>query len=134
MLRPALLTFLLATAAGAEPGQLEIELNKFEQAETACRAFFLFRNRTDAGFEAFEMSLAVFDARGVIDRLLTIDAAPIPVARTTLKLFEIPDTDCAAVSEILLHEISACAVPNRPGLDCFPLVSLGSRTPAALVQ
>ena len=37
------------------------------------------------------MSLAIFDASGVIDRLLSIDAAPLPAARTTLKLFEIPD-------------------------------------------
>lgn len=127
----------LAGPAVAEdsPGRLEIELNKFEQAESgACRAFFLFRNRTGASFEAFEMSLAIFQANGVIDRLLTIDAAPLPVARTTLKLFEIPQTSCGDIHEILLHEISACRIPNQEAPDCFALIGLNSRTPAALVQ
>lgn len=123
------------SAQTAVPGKLEIELNKFEQAESgACRAFFLFRNRAENTFESFEMSLAIFDAAGVIDRLLTIDAAPIPVARTTLKLFEIPETRCEAISEILLHDITRCAMPNQAQGDCFGLVALGSRTPAALVQ
>ena len=129
------LSGLLAAPAQAQSTGLEIELNKFEQADSgACRAFFLFRNRTGASFDAFEMALAVFDGGGVIDRLLTIDAAPIPVARTTLKLFEIPETDCAAISEILLHDIAACSIPNQPGADCFGLISLGSRTTAPLVQ
>ncbi len=117
------------------PPLLGIELNKFEQADSgACRAFFLFQNRTGNSFESFEMSLAVFDRAGVIDRLLTIDAAPIPVARTTLKLFEIPETDCSAISEILLHDITTCTMANQPPAECFGLVTLNSRTPAALAQ
>lgn len=132
----ACLTILLTAGpalAGAE--RLEIELNKFEQADSgACRAFFLFRNHTGQTFTGFELSLAVFDREGVIDRLLSIDAAPVPAARTTLKLFEIPGTSCDAVSEILLHEIPVCTVPNQPASDCFGQISLSSRTPARLVQ
>lgn len=126
---------LRAQEAAPPAGRLEIELNKFEQAGSgACRAFFLFRNRTGNSFEAFEMSLAIFRNDGVIDRLLTIDAAPLPVARTTLKLFEIQDTRCSDIHEILLHEISACKIPNQDDPDCFALIALASRTPAQLVQ
>ncbi|CAN0590510.1 unnamed protein product, partial [Ectocarpus sp. 12 AP-2014] len=72
-------------------GDMTVELNKFEDIETGgCRAFFLFRNETGQSFDGFEMSLAILDGDGVIDRLLAIDAAPLPIARTTLKLFEIP--------------------------------------------
>src|SRR5688572_14447925 len=86
--------FLVVSAAGpiqAQQGGLSVELNKFEEVEGGgCRAFFLFRNTTPTTFVGFEMSLAVLDGDGVIDRLLSIDAAPLPAARTTLKLFEIP--------------------------------------------
>jgi len=69
----------------AQDGKLTVELNKFEASDTGgCRAFFLFRNETGNAFEGFEMSLAILDSDGVIDRLLNIDAAPLPVARTTL--------------------------------------------------
>ncbi|MGR3341659.1 MAG: hypothetical protein ACU0DI_00215 [Paracoccaceae bacterium] len=128
---------LLFTAgqAWADAGQLTVELNKFEENETGgCRAFFLFRNQTDMTFEGFEMSLAILDQIGVIDRLLSIDAAPLPVSRTTLKLFEIPDISCASIGEILLHELSSCRPQNADEMDCFPILQLNSKTSAALVK
>jgi hypothetical protein len=131
----AILALALAAPVLAEPGRLTIELNKFEETEEAgCRAFFLFRNRTELTLEGFEMSLAILDRHGVIDRLLTIDAAPLPAARTTLKLFEIPETRCGAISEILLHDLPSCRPQNADEMDCFPLLDLVSRTNAAMVN
>lgn len=133
----AMLTALAAAAvpAGAQEGRLGVELNKFEAATGGgCQAFFLFRNQTGLAFEAFEMSLAVLDADGVIDRLLTIDAAPLPAGRTTLKLFEMPQIDCAGISEILLHDIAACRPQNAEEMDCFAILDLASRTGSPLVK
>ncbi|RVT84139.1 hypothetical protein DXV76_10620 [Rhodobacteraceae bacterium CCMM004] len=126
---------LAAPPAAAQTGGLTVELNKFEAGETGgCRAFFLFRNRTDMTLEGFEMSLAILDGGGIIDRLLTIDAAPLPAARTTLKLFEIPEIGCADISEVLLHEMTACRPQNADEIDCFDILELESRAPAALVK
>ncbi len=131
----ALLVALSPVAAHAEEGKLSIELNKFESGENGgCRAFFLFRNQTGNSFEAFEMSLAILDGNGVIDRLLSIDAAPLPVQRTVLKLFEIPEIDCANISEVLLHDLPACTPQNAEPIDCFPLLALASKTSASLAQ
>ncbi len=121
--------------ANAQEKQLIVELNKFEASEApGCRAFFLFRNQSGKAFEGFEMSLAILDGEGVIDRLLNIDAAPLPVARTTLKLFEIPEIACTDISEILLHAIDICKPQNEENMDCFPIVDLVSRTSAPLVK
>jgi len=133
----AAIGLLMLTFGGsfAAERKLTIELNKFEEADGgSCRAFFLFRNQTGKSFEGFEMSLAILNSSGVIDRLLTIDAAPLPVARTTLKLFEIPQTSCGAISEILLHAIDSCRPQNEEQMDCYPIIDLVSRTSAALVQ
>ncbi|MBJ6372528.1 hypothetical protein [Sedimentitalea arenosa] len=125
----------LPGASWAAEGRLSVELNKFEEMESGdCRAFFLFRNDTETSFDGFEMSLAILDGAGVIDRLLSIDAAPLPVARTTLKLFEIPDTACGDISEILLHDLPSCKPQNAEEMDCFPILDLGSKTSAALVK
>lgn len=119
----------------AAPGRLLVELNKFEEIDGGgCRAFFLFRNQTDQSFDGFEMSLAILDTNGVIDRLLAIDAAPLPVSRTTLKLFEIPEISCAGISEVLLHELTSCKPQNADEMDCFPILDLNSKTTAALVK
>ncbi len=129
------MVFSVAPPVAAESGRLLVELNKFEEIDSGgCRAFFLFRNQTDNSFAGFEMSLAILDTNGVIDRLLAIDAAPLPVARTTLKLFEIPETSCAGISEILLHEITSCQPQNADEMDCFPILDLNSKTNAALVK
>lgn len=126
----------LGTVVGAqEPSSLTVELNKFEEIDGGgCRAFFLFKNDTGKAFQGFEMSLAILDGQGVIDRLLAIDAAPLPVARTTLKLFEIPETACTDISEVLLHDVTACQPQNEDPTDCFPFLSLSSKTSAALVK
>lgn len=126
---------LMVTATVAQADGLTVELNKFEEIDGGgCRAYFLFRNQTANSFEGFEMSLAILDSNGVIDRLLSIDAAPLPVARTTLKLFEIPQTACTNISEILLHELTSCRPQNEDEIDCFPILTLASRTGAALVK
>ncbi|MDE4146046.1 MAG: hypothetical protein P1U91_17020 [Pseudophaeobacter sp. bin_em_oilr2.035] len=121
--------------AMAETGPLLVELNKTEEIDGGgCRAFFLFRNQTGKSFAGFEMSLAILDAGGVIDRLLSVDAAPLPVQRTILKLFEIPDIACGNISEILLHDITSCQPQNEEQMDCFPILNLESRAAAQLVK
>ncbi len=123
-----------SSGVSAQSGKLIVELNKFEAIENGCRTFFLFRNKTDITFQGFEMSLAILDKQGVIDRLLTVEAAPLKAERTTLKLFEISETQCERIGEILLHEIAKCE-PDRGGpLDCFTVIDLKSRAAAPLVK
>jgi hypothetical protein len=126
---------LISHPATADTGRLTIEINKFEEIEGGgCRAFFLFQNATPTSFEGFEMSLAIFNKSGVIDRLLSIDAAPLPVARTTLKLFEIPQIACTDIGQVLLHDVPICKPQNADNTDCYPLIDLNSKTSAPLVK
>jgi hypothetical protein len=124
----------LPGAAAAEEAPLGIELNKLESFEAGCRSFFLFRNRAEVAFDSFEMALAILDRGGVIDRLITLEAAPLPAQRTTLKLFEIPDIACEAIGTVLLHDITACTAATGPTGDCFAMVELTSLAPAPLVK
>ena len=124
----------VAGAVWAQDGGISVELNKFETTEGGCQAYFLFGNTTGEAFEGFEMSLAILDGEGVIDRLLTIDAAPLPNGRTTLKLFGIPGLACEDVGQVLLHDIPVCRPQNGADMDCFPILSLSSRAAAPLVQ
>lgn len=131
----AALMLVAAPIKAQQAGTLTVELNKVEASESGgCSAFFLFRNTTENSFEGFEMSLAILDTNGVIDRLLSTDAAPLPVARTTLKLFEIPEIACSDISEILLHDITSCRPQNGEEMDCFPILDLRSKAAAALVK
>ncbi len=125
---------LWAGGVSAQSGRLLVELNKFEAIDNGCRTFFLFRNTTDIRFQSFEMSLAILDREGVIERLLTVEAAPLPSERTTLKLFEIPESQCENIGEILLHEIVSCNPDQGEAPDCFGIIDLKSRASAPLVK
>ena len=124
----------MAAAAAETNDRLNVELNKFEAFAGGCRTFFLIRNPSEQAFTAFDMSLAILDRDGRIDRLLTVDAAPIPAGRTSLKLFEIADADCTAIGQVLLYEIGSCATAKETPGDCFALVDLRSRAGAPLVK
>ncbi len=131
----ALAILLGAGMAQAQEGGLTVELNKLEPGDGgACRAFFLFRNDLGRTLEAFEMSLAILDGQGIIDQLLTVDAAPLPLERTTLKLFEFSGIACDGISEILLHDIAACRPQNGEEMDCFAVLELHSKAAAPLVK
>lgn len=131
----ALVLGLGSPGAEAQPQRLTVELNKLETAESgACQAYFLFRNGTGQTLEAFELSLAILDEQGVIDRLLSIDAAPVPAQRTTLRLFEIPGIGCDRISEVILHDVPACAAPGDEPVDCFAMMDLVSRADARLIK
>lgn len=121
--------------AAAQPGRMTVELNKLEDGdEGGCRSYFLFRNGTGLAFEGFEMSLAVLAGDGVIDRLLTIDAAPLPADRTSLRLFDIPGIACAEISEMILHDIPVCKPQNAEAANCYDYIELESRAPADIVR
>ncbi|MCX7561213.1 hypothetical protein OS190_16720 [Sulfitobacter sp. F26204] len=129
------IAFSFPVASLAQSAGLSVELNKIEPSQSGgCSAFFLFRNATENSYDGFEMSLAILDTQGVIDRLLSIDAAPLPVSRTTLKLFEIPEIACTDISEILLHDLTSCRPQNGEEMDCFPILTLQSRAAVALVK
>ncbi len=130
--RLTLLALLAAPMAQAQ--SLTVELNKLEDVGAGCQAYFLFKNERPESLTGFEMSLAILSPDGIIDRLLTIDAAPLPAERTTLKLFEIPDTECSQIGEVLLHDIPACTPQNGDSLDCFSFLKLKSRAAAPLVK
>ncbi|WP_122074745.1 hypothetical protein [Pseudophaeobacter sp. EL27] len=129
------LLLMVPQLSRAETGPLLVELNKMEEIDGGgCRAFFLFRNQTGKSFAGFEMSLAILNGDGIIDRLLSVDASPLPVQRTTLKLFEVPEISCGNISEILLHDVTSCQPQNEAEMDCFPILTLGSRASAKLVK
>lgn len=138
-MRKTMAAMLMAVCLGtgwpalAQEGGVTVELNKLEASEDGtCRAFFLFRNQMAQSFEGFELSIAVLDTNGVIDRLLSVDAAPLPVARTTLKLFEIPEIACDDISELIVHDMPVCKPENADSADCFALVEWVSRTKVRL--
>lgn len=128
----------LAAATVAVPAAAQspvtIELNKVEQLDAACRAYLLFENGHDSGFEEFRLDLVLFDAEGVIARRIAVEAAPLRASRSVVKLFDLNELRCEDIDRVLLNDISPCADGEGARQDCVDLVSLRSRTDIEFFQ
>jgi len=106
---------------------LRLDLNKVEALESACRIFFLLQNEGAEDYRRLTFDLVFFDRSGIVDRRLSVDAAPLPAGKTSLKQFDVPGMDCATVTSLLLNAVLACEAEQDLGAACLQGLTLQSR-------
>ncbi len=103
---------LCAAASGAaqEAGDtLEIELNAAGPSDDGgCRLTFLATNRSARSLGAASFEVVLFDGAGTVAQVLTMDFGALPSARSRVRRFDIPGTDCAAISRVLVNGAARC--------------------------
>lgn len=134
---------LAVAAAGAASGPLRaqeatapitIELNKLEPADSACRLFLLLQNRSAQTYDALTLELVSFDKEGLIGQRLAVDLAPLRAQKTSVRLFDLPDTGCDALGRVLLNDVSACSVAGAAVDACLDRLQVSSRGPVPLFK
>lgn len=123
-----------ATPDTDAPQRLSIELNKLEQVEEICRVYFVFENALDHKLERLQLELVLFDTKGFIKRRLTLDAAPIDKDKTSVKLFDLPETQCTNVGRILINDVVKIAGPDGDLPDNVSQLDLSSKLDANLFK
>ncbi len=123
-----------ADRAGAADGAVTVELNKLEDNGQACRAYLVVQNETQAGFQALNLDLVMFDTDGIIANRLAVDAAPLPVGKTSLKVFDIDGLPCPRIGRLLLNDVIACVDDGGERTGCLSLVETGSRSPVGFIK
>ena len=114
--------------AAAEDGQLAIELNKLETTEEGCRSLFVFDNRTGHELHRFRLDLILFDPKGVYQRQVLLDMAPLYEDKKTVASFLLSKDPCAEIGSILVNDIPQCQNGIGDAVDCIPLLEVGSRS------
>ncbi len=118
---------LLSVSAAAAPPTMEIELNKLEAVEGACRAYMLFRNPSESVFASYRLDLVMFGRDGVLAKRIVVEAAPLSAAKTTLKQFDVTGLSCPDLGQILLNDVTACRDQAGERTDCTAAVKLHGR-------
>ena len=93
---------------------LKVELNGLEQVDKACRMTFVVENALAATITKAVFEVALFDAKGLVERLMVLDCRDLPKGRTRVRQFDAADTSCGGVSRILVNDATECA---GEGLD-----------------
>ncbi|MFP4245577.1 MAG: hypothetical protein ACLFQ1_00195 [Halochromatium sp.] len=107
--------------------RLGIELNKLEQADGSCRVYLVFENALGTKLEALQFELILFDTDGFIKDHVTLDAAPIDSDKTSVKRFDLAETQCERVGRILVNDVLAMAGPEGALPDPISRLDLSSK-------
>lgn len=113
-------------AAMAEEG-VAIELNKLEPNGEACRAYLVVKNGSGQAFDSLKLDLVMFDGDGVVAKRLAVQAAPLPLGKTSLKVFDIAGHDCGGIGSILLNDVLACEPATAEAGHCLELIAASAR-------
>lgn len=135
----ACLALLLAAsaAAGADetpkpteapPAPLQLELNRVQPLDGACRLYLLFENSGETSYASYVLDLVFFDREAVIDRRFSVEAGPLPADKTILKQLDVPDLQCERLGSLLLNAVSDCKRPSGGAGDCLEGLELQNRT------
>ena len=128
------LIWLAATIVhGAGPG-VTVELNKLETHDGTCRAYLVLENRTKSDFASLQLDLVTFDTAGIVARHLAVEMAPLPPAKTLLRVFDAAAQPCAKVGRLLLNDVLACADGSGAREDCLGLLSTSHRGGVAFIK
>lgn len=130
----ALLLFGLAAGQSATPAlaqaggeTVSIELNKLEPQGEACRAYLVVKNDGDQAYESLRLDLVMFDKGGVVAKRLAVQAAPLPVGKTSLKVFDITDHGCDDIGSILLNDVLECMPEAAAAGGCLAHIAVSAR-------
>jgi hypothetical protein len=116
-----------AEPTDAAAGTVSIELNKLEDRDNACRAYFVVENGTDIAFTELRLDLYIFDTEGEIFRRLLLDPGEIAPDKTRVMLFDATEIDCGGIGRFLLDGVLSCADTDGSREDCADLLTLSSR-------
>lgn len=133
-LMAAVLGMAFCTAANAADERIGLELNKLEQRDGACRAYVVIENGTASRFDTLSFDLVMFDRTGVVAERLALETAPLPPAKTSLKVFDVPGLPCESVGRVLVNEVLACGDEQGAREDCLSRVETSARGDLALIK
>lgn len=135
-IRRSLLAVALWVVGVPSMAEFTIELNKLEEAtiesnkttepKSACRAYLVFENKTDASYTTLKLDLVMFGSDGVISKRLAVEGAPLPAQKTSVKLFEIRDVNCGSIARILLNDVISCRDDTGEYGDCVQRITTRS--------
>lgn len=116
----------LAEDAAPQP-TLAIELNAVQPVEGGCRVTFLATNGLGAPLDRAAVEMALFKTDGAIERIVTLDFKGLAEGKTKVLQFQLTGLDCAALSRVLINDITACEGAALAAGACLPALITSAR-------
>jgi len=99
-----------------------------------CRVYLVITDPGVAEFWGFALDLVVFDRGGTIMRRLAAEVAPLRLAKTSVKVFDISETACGATGSILVNDVIHCRDKSGDPAECVDRLSTSSKLAVSLLK
>lgn len=96
----------------------------------ACRLTYVASNNSETALDRTAYEVAVFDAQGVVQRLLVLEFGALVEGKTKILQFDLAETPCGSISRIVVNDSAACIeAGTETALDlCMKGLTAASRT------
>ncbi len=133
-LAAAALAGATSSMAQPAPAEIDVELNKLEPVDNACRIYLVLQNHTADSYDKLALELVSFGPDGLVGQRLAIDVAPLRAGKTTVKLFDLPRTNCGQVARLLVNDVSTCSAQGAAIENCLDRLKVSTRAAAELFK
>ncbi len=133
LLRPKLVGFALCgamslgSAALGQSGNFELELNAAVDGPDGCQLTYVASNNTGVALTKASYEVAVFDAEGMVSSLFVFEFGELPLNKTRVVLFSLPELKCEAISRMLVNRQDECESADGPQDICIKALNTSSR-------
>lgn len=128
----ALTLFSAAEAVVAQDAPtFTLELNSAAQTDNgSCRLTYVASNQSDTPLDRTAYEIAVFDADGVVNRLLVLEFGALVAGKTKVLQFDLAGSPCTSISRIVVNDVTACTVADTGETSdiCMAGLEASSRT------
>ena len=101
---------------------ISIELNKAQPLKDACRISFIVRNDLGAPLQELGIEIVVLDRDGLAQELMVLKTGSLREGKRRLRQFDLPQTDCGQIGEILINDVSECQADGMTAASCLDVI------------
>lgn len=123
---------LPAAALAQDAGDLSIELNAADTVGESCRLTFVLSNGLEKNIDKLVAETVLFSDKGGVLLLTLFDFAALPSGRPRVRQFQVPETSCDRLGQVLINGVDTCALDGAQSGVCQAALTLSSRVKIGL--
>ena len=126
------MTFLPTAAFTQDANGLSIELNAADTVGESCRLTFVLSNRLEQDIDKLVAETVLFSDKGGVVLLTLFDFATLPAGRPRVRQFQVPETSCDRLGQVLINGVDTCTIDGAQSGACQTALTLSSRAKIGL--
>lgn len=111
---------------------LRVELNAIDTLGENCRLTFVLQNKMSDDIDQLVAETVLFSDDGGVVLLTLFDFAAVPAGRSRVRQFQVPNTSCDRLGQVLMNGIDTCTISGAASQACARNLEATSRVHIAL--